>query len=114
MQELEIIAKHKSFTRGLIRVKFPDDFMLQGTFAALERIEDIYAFVREHLAQPRDFYLFETPPKRVLKEQKKTISKANMMPSAILHFGWSDQDVTMDVDGPFLKQDTLRQYLVNS
>ena len=114
MQELETIAKHKTFTRTLIRIKFPDNFILQGTFAALENIGSIYEFVKEHCAQPREFYLFEAPPKKVLKEYKKSLSKSNMLPSAILHFGWSDQDVTYDADGPFIKQDTLRQYLINS
>lgn len=102
MQELEILAKSKSFTRALIRIKFPDDFMIQGTFAALEKISDIHNFLKEHIAQEREFYLFETPPKRKLNDLSKSISKANMIPSAILHFGWADQDVSYNHDGPFL------------
>jgi hypothetical protein len=46
MQELQMVAKAKVFTRTLIRIKFPDDFILQGTFAALEKVQDIYDFVK--------------------------------------------------------------------
>jgi len=85
--------------------------VLQGTFAALEKVQAIYDFVKQHLAQDREFYLFETPPKKKITEFGKTISQARMSPSAIVHFGWSDQDMTMAVDGPFLAQKSLREHL---
>ena len=53
-----------------MRVKFPDGYLLQGTFGALEKVEDIYKFVNENIfyKDQREFYLFETPPKKIFDE----------------------------------------------
>ena len=55
-------------TRSNVRVKFPDGYLLQGTFGAKEQIEDIYQFVTDNLftGNKREFYLYETPPKKEL------------------------------------------------
>lgn len=50
-----------------MRIRFPDDYVIQGTFSALEKIGDVYAFIKEHLfLKEREFYLYETPPKKIL------------------------------------------------
>ena len=36
-------------TRGNVRVKFPDGYVIQGTFGALETVEDIYRFINENI-----------------------------------------------------------------
>lgn len=68
-QELEKIVNAPTHTRGNIRIKFADGYVLQGTFGAKEKVADIYDFVRENLSQTqlnREFELYETPPKKVL------------------------------------------------
>ena len=63
--------KTPNHTRSNVRIKFPDGYLLQGTFGALEKISDVYQFVRENLKHQRKsgFYLYETPPKRELGEK---------------------------------------------
>jgi len=39
---LEKLINQPNHTRGTVRVKFPDGYLLQGTFGALEKVEDIY------------------------------------------------------------------------
>ena len=51
-QELSKVTQKKVYTRCQIRIKFPDDYVLQGTFGALEKISDLYAFVNSLLATP--------------------------------------------------------------
>jgi hypothetical protein len=46
--------KSPNHTRSNVRIKFPDGYLLQGTFGALETIEDIYKFVGECLFIPAD------------------------------------------------------------
>ena len=78
-QELEKLMKTPNHTRSNVRIKFPDGYLLQGTFGALETVEDIYNFVGENMFIPpteREFYLYETPPKKVL--DKKTF-KNNLL-----------------------------------
>jgi len=74
IEELERLVKTPVHTTALVRIRFPDDYVLQGTFAALDKIENIYEFVKEHLfIKERDFYLYETPPKKVFKDMKVTL-----------------------------------------
>ena len=44
--ELERVANAPVFTRATIRIKFPDGYMLQGAFGGLEKVREIYEFVR--------------------------------------------------------------------
>ena len=68
-EELDRLQKQQVYTTALIRVRFPDHYVLQGTFGALERVDQVYAYVRDHLfIKEREFYLYETPPKKILKE----------------------------------------------
>ena len=43
--ELNKLVNTPNHTRSSIRVKFPDGYILQGTFGALETVGDIYKFV---------------------------------------------------------------------
>ena len=38
-EELERIQKQQLYTTALVRVRFPDEYVLQGTFGALERLD---------------------------------------------------------------------------
>lgn len=70
--ELNKLINTPNHTRSSIRIKFPDGYILQGTFGALEKIEDIYKFVSTNLfykPEQRQFYLYETPPKKILDEK---------------------------------------------
>mmetsp|Transcript_3420 Transcript_3420/g.5793 ORF Transcript_3420/g.5793 Transcript_3420/m.5793 type:complete len:146 (-) Transcript_3420:251-688(-) len=42
LQELERVMKQPCHTRTNIRVKFPDGYIIQGTFGAKETIGDVY------------------------------------------------------------------------
>ena len=68
-EELERVRNQQVYTTALIRIRMPDDYIIQGTFAALEKVQVIYDFIKENLATPeREFYLYETPPKKIIKE----------------------------------------------
>ncbi|CDW74691.1 tether containing ubx domain for glut4 [Stylonychia lemnae] len=102
-EELERLQKMQVYTTALVRIRFPDDYVIQGTFGALENIQVLYDFVQEHLyVQGREFYLYETPPKKIMTEMKQTLKQVRMVPSGMLYFGWTDLDQTKNTDGPFL------------
>lgn len=46
MEELERVLKQPHHTRGTIRVKMPDNLIIQGTFGALEKTQDVYTFIQ--------------------------------------------------------------------
>ncbi len=94
-------------------MRFPDEYCIQGTFGALERISDVYAFVKQHLyVKDREFYLYETPPKKILSEMKPTLKQSKMVPSGMLYFAWADLDQTKNTDGPFLDIASLKDKIL--
>lgn len=100
-------------TETIIRVKFPDEYVIQGTFGANEQIQTVYKFVKENLVNSeREFYLYKTPPKKPLTDMKLNLQKAGLVPSGLIFFGWSDLDQTRDTDGPFLDIANLKDKIV--
>jgi tether containing UBX domain for GLUT4 len=57
-----------------VRIRFPDEYVIQGTFKALEKVEEVYKLVKDHLFnKEREFYLYETPPKKIASDMKITL-----------------------------------------
>lgn len=111
--ELEAVRKQAHHTRAKIRVKMPDGYILQGTFGAKERVQAVLDFVKNCLVlKDRPFYLFETPPKRVLQASNKTLYASKLVPSCLLYFAWEDLSETKMGDGPFLDMVALRENIV--
>mmetsp|Transcript_32254 Transcript_32254/g.55755 ORF Transcript_32254/g.55755 Transcript_32254/m.55755 type:complete len:401 (+) Transcript_32254:88-1290(+) len=71
--QLEQMKKSKTFTHAIIRIRFPDRLLLQGSFSVLETHNEIYRFVADCLEQSRKFYLFLAPPKQVIKDCRGVI-----------------------------------------
>lgn len=115
-EELDRLQKQQVYTTSLIRIRFPDDYVLQGTFGALERTEQVFKFVKENLfkegEEVREFYLYETPPKKLVTELQKSLKQMRMVPSGMLYFGWVDLDQTKSTDGPFLDMKKLKDNII--
>jgi len=61
-----------------VRIKFPDEYILQGIFGAKETTKDLYDFVAENLpVRGRAFTLAKTPPRRVVKSNSSFLYKAD-------------------------------------
>lgn len=75
------------FRVTVIRVQFPDRYVLQGIFKLHETVADVRAFVTGFLQDSNlDFHLFTTPPKQILSPES-TLVEAKCVPQALLHFG---------------------------
>lgn len=112
-KELDRLVHSPNHTRANIRVKFPDGYLLQGTFGAKEKVKDLYEYVQKNLFYSdgsKNFYLYETPPKKVLGPDSltKTLYESKLVPSCMLYFGWTDLDETKHSDGPFLNMKELK------
>lgn len=95
MRELEANKKQlralNQYKKAVIRIKFPDRFVLQGVFKPSETVRDVEEFVREYVADKSlQFYLFTTPPKTIL-ENSMNLLEAECVPGALLHFGCDDK-----------------------
>ena len=91
----------------------PDGYILQGTFGAKEKVQNLMDFVRDCIVhKDRPFYLFETPPKRVLKDFNQTLIQKKLVPSCLLYFGWEGYPETKIEHGPFIDIAGLREHVV--
>ncbi|XP_029783634.1 tether containing UBX domain for GLUT4 isoform X4 [Suricata suricatta] len=87
-REAQMREKLERYPKVVLRVLFPDRYILQGFFRPNETVGDLRDFVRSHLGNPElPFYLFITPPKTVLDDHTLTLFQANLFPAALVHFG---------------------------
>ncbi|XP_035780919.1 tether containing UBX domain for GLUT4-like [Anopheles albimanus] len=86
-----ILISH--YPQSVIRILFPDRYILQGVFQVHETVADIENFVREFLTDPAvPFTLYTSPPKEILPSTA-TLLESNCVPRAMLHFGSSAPSV---------------------
>ena len=73
--------------------------MLQGRFGALEKLSEVYDFVFENMFdKKREFYLYDTPPKRDLVDMGKTLHSLGLVPQGKLMFAWKDDSIKSESD----------------
>ncbi|XP_066237685.1 tether containing UBX domain for GLUT4 isoform X2 [Saccopteryx leptura] len=87
-REAQKKAKLEQYPKVVLRVLFPDRYILQGFFRPSETVRNLQDFVRSHLGNPElPFHLFITPPKTILDDHTLTLFQANLFPAALVHFG---------------------------
>jgi len=109
-REKERISKLKKYKKVYIRIKFPDNIMMQGCFHPLENIKSLYEFVKCNLNdQNHDFYLYITPPRVVLNhEDVAPFRDIGFIPATLVYFG------TKDLREHYLKPDLLSNILTTA
>lgn len=84
--EKEISSKLSKYYKSIIRVQFPDQFVLQGVFQPMETVQAIKDFIKDYLDDPNsDFTIFTAPPKHILDLSKPLIDE-HLVPSAIVYY----------------------------
>ncbi|XP_054836912.1 UBX domain-containing protein 6 [Eublepharis macularius] len=109
MREKEEQREMKKYNYTLLRVRFPDGYILQGTFFAREPVATLYQFVREALQI--DWLPFEllAPGAQKLTDENVAFNECGLVPSALLTFV-GDEDILADIKeqiGCLLKPDLL-------
>ena len=73
-RELEKEKGKAHHTRTIVKIKFPNDYILQAVFGLREQIKDVYEFVNSMLVdKDREFILYTVPPKMVLSKMNNTL-----------------------------------------
>ncbi|NWR77013.1 UBXN6 protein, partial [Centropus unirufus] len=96
MREKEEQREMRKYNYTLLRVRFPDGYILQGTFYARESVSVLYAFVREALRD--DWLPFELlgPGGLKLTDENLAFNECGLVPAALLTLAW-DAAVMADV-----------------
>ncbi len=109
--DYENLIKKPVYTKATIRVKMPNDQLIQANFALMETIRDIYEFVKENLNDPnQEFYLFTPFPKKTYTEKNLTIHSQNLAPSTVLNISFPSLDLTKLGQYQFLKDSSIEKY----
>lgn len=99
----------------LLRVKFPDGFILQGTFNAREKASCLMAFVREQLQSDWLPFILSEPGGGPLTQEESSFEELGLVPAAILHFNW-DPAVLADIQasGTSMQSNYLKPELLTT
>uniref|UniRef100_A0A8D0EVZ5 UBX domain-containing protein 6 n=1 Tax=Strix occidentalis caurina TaxID=311401 RepID=A0A8D0EVZ5_STROC len=97
MREKEEQREMRKYSYTLVRVRFPDGYILQGTFYARESVSMLYNFVREALRD--DWLPFELlgPGGLKLTDENLAFNECGLVPSALLTLAW-DAAVMADIE----------------
>lgn len=112
LRELErqkaMLAKLNQYKDCVLRIQFPNRYVLQGIFKPHEPIARVEEFVRSFLAKSNEeFHLFTIPPKKVLPADE-TLLELNCVPNAVLHFSFVNESLNADTNR-FLQEKFTKQ-----
>ncbi|KAJ0976967.1 hypothetical protein J5N97_012441 [Dioscorea zingiberensis] len=101
IREAEAAARRAKITKAVIRVRFPDNYILEAKFHPSEKIQDLVDLLVKVLAQPNlPFYLYTAPPKERIKDLSKDFYSSGFAPGAIVYFSYDlprDSEVNSEV-----------------
>uniref|UniRef100_A0A8C2JW60 UBX domain-containing protein 6 n=1 Tax=Cyprinus carpio TaxID=7962 RepID=A0A8C2JW60_CYPCA len=96
MREKDEQRERRKYNYALLRVRLPDENILQGTFLAWERVAALYQFVRDSLENGWQPFELMAPGGQKLKEEELALNECNLAPAALLTFSW-DAAVQADI-----------------
>lgn len=79
---------NRKYKYALLRVKFPDGWILQGTFGVYEKLESLKSFVRECLNVDWVPFDLKTSLGKVLSDDEHTLLDLSLVPYAVLNLAW--------------------------
>jgi hypothetical protein len=110
-KEYEKLINSKLYTKAAIRIKFPNEVILQGTFGVMETIGDIIAFIRDNLGdQGLEFYLTTFPPLRKYLDPSATILSQNLAPSTLMYINFPKIDPKTNQSYNYIKLESIEKY----
>uniref|UniRef100_W8AKS9 Tether containing UBX domain for GLUT4 n=1 Tax=Ceratitis capitata TaxID=7213 RepID=W8AKS9_CERCA len=106
-----MLNKIAHYKNCVIRIQFPDRFVLQGIFKPIDKISDVMDFVRKFLHNEQAmFHLFTIPPKYILPLDK-TLLELDFVPTAVLHFVFQDKEENTNSADELVVQNYLKTEL---
>ncbi|XP_052758055.1 UBX domain-containing protein 6 [Galleria mellonella] len=91
MREKDELREMRKYKFAIIRTRFPDGILLQGTFSVYERYNEIYEFVQENLEHSGLPFVLNTPTGHKLsidEDANKTLIDLRLVPATVLTFAW--------------------------
>ncbi|XP_019451508.1 PREDICTED: plant UBX domain-containing protein 1-like [Lupinus angustifolius] len=111
IREAEEAARRSRITKAVIRVRFPDNHTLEVTFHPSETIQSLIDFLTEVITKPEQpFYIYTTPPKKLIKDMSQDLYTAGFCPGAIVYFSYNvpkGDGTLVGHNGPYLCEEVM-------
>ncbi|XP_058778914.1 plant UBX domain-containing protein 1 [Vicia villosa] len=108
LREADEAARRSKITKAVIRVRFPDNHTLEATFHPSETIQSLIDLLNKVIAQPeKSFYLYTTPPKKLIKDFSQDFYTVGFCPGAIVYFSYDVSKGNSSDDGPYLLEEVM-------
>ncbi|CAK1589729.1 unnamed protein product [Parnassius mnemosyne] len=91
MREKDEMREMRKYKFAIIRIRFADGILLQGTFSVYERYNEIHEFVQENLEHSGLPFVLNTPTGHKLipeEDGNKTLIDLRLVPATVLTFAW--------------------------
>ena len=94
---LEQLMKTPIYVKSDIRLKFPNEQILQGSFALFETVGDIYKFIKDYLKDKNEkFNISTTPPLKRYLKMDNTIQEEKLYPNLLMYVNFEEQYSGLD------------------
>ena len=94
---LEMLMKTPIYVKSDIRLKLPNDQILQGSFGLFETVGDIYSFIREYLKDKNEkFNISTTPPLKRYTKMDNTIQEEKLYPNLLMYINFENEFSGLD------------------
>ena len=94
---LEQLMKTPIYVKSDIRLKFPNEQILQGSFALYEKVGDIYNFIKDYLKDKNEkFNISTTPPLKRYMKMDNTIQEEKLYPNLLMYVNFEEQYSGLD------------------
>jgi hypothetical protein len=88
--DYEKLMDTKIYTKACLRLKFPNESIVQVNFALMETVGDIYNYLKEYIVLDtnEEFYLFTSPPLKKFLDMKAKVFTESLHPYTLMHIGY--------------------------
>ncbi|XP_060814029.1 UBX domain-containing protein 6 [Bombus pascuorum] len=111
MRERDEKKRLRKYKFSLIRIKFPDNLILQGTFSVQESFQNVVDFVSENLINNERPFSLKKLPQTIFSEDSfdKTLLELELFPAVILMFFWKSksEETSHNESVGYLKEELL-------
>jgi len=96
MRERDRVKELRRYRYCLIRVRFPEGILLQGTFAAHEKLSAVFAFIADNLVSDWIPFSLSSSTGHALTDDASSLAELNLAPASLLNLTF-DPTVMADI-----------------
>uniref|UniRef100_A0A0D9W6E1 UBX domain-containing protein n=1 Tax=Leersia perrieri TaxID=77586 RepID=A0A0D9W6E1_9ORYZ len=108
MREAELVAQRAKIKKAVMRVRFPDGYILEANFHPSEKVQSLMDLLKKVISRPDlPFYLYTVPPKKRIQDTSLDFYTIGFVPGANVFFSYdlpegSELNTDSVKSGPYL------------